>query len=132
MYEDDRHSDFEPVTHSGISDSEIGRGELGRHIAGLGAVAMLIGIAIAIHTMMPQGGQRTTLIMLVSGVAVWVIASFALHLGSERMPLLVMLFPTLIFLAVLIVVLAFAQDDFPEGFERIHSPAPQHLSGAND
>jgi len=125
MCENERNSDFETIAHSSPSGTELGRGELGRHIAGLSAVAMLIGIAIAIHTWMPEGWERTTLIMLVSGVGVWVLASFALHLGSERAPLLVMLFPTLIFLAVLIVVLAFAQEDFPEGFERIDQPAVQ-------
>ncbi len=122
--DDGRQSDFEPVVDAAMLTPvpELDRGNLGRQVASLGAVAMLIGIALAVHTWMPPGWERTALIMSVSGVAVWVLAAFALHLGSERAPLLVMLFPTVIFLGVMIAVLAFAQSDFPEGFERIDHP----------
>lgn len=125
MYEDERHSEFEaPVARAAAESGAVqAGGDLGRYISGLGAAAMLVGIAIAIHMWMPPGPERTTLIMCVAGVGAWVLAAFTLHLGSERATLLTILFPTVIFLAVLIVVLALAQRDFPEGYERIEPPA---------
>jgi len=129
MYGDERHNDSESMPRTITPRADHGDGELGRHVASLSTVAMLIGIAIAIHSLMPPGWDRAALIMSISGVSVWVLAAFTLHLGSERAPLLGILFPTLIFLAVLIVVLAFAQRDFPEGYELLEQPTTEQLEG---
>ena len=87
---------------------------------------MLIGIAIAVHVWMAPGFQRTVLIMCLAGVGVWVLAAFALHLSSERAPLLTILFPTAVFLAVMVVVLSLVQYDYPDGIERIEPRAAAH------
>lgn len=124
MYENDPHNDFESVTSPGGGAVASASGESGFPVAGLGAVAMLTGIAIAVHMWMPPAWERATLIMAIAGVSVWVLAAFTLHLGAERAPLLGMLVPTVFFLSLMFAVFAFAPYDLPEGAERLANPTP--------
>ena len=121
MYENDRDNHFEltPVSGEPSDDAPIVASEFGTHLASLAAVAMLVGIAIAVHSWMAPGFEQTVLIMCLAGVGVWVLAAFALHLSAERAPLLTILFPTAVFLAVMVTVLSLVQYDTPEGIERI-------------
>ncbi len=121
MYGNDQNSEFGMTVPA--RDDAARHGELGRQIASLCTVAMLIGVAISAHAWMPPGWERTALIMFVSGIGGWVLIAFALHLASERWPLLAMLFPTLIFLGVMLTVLGLVHRDYPKGQERIEQPA---------
>ncbi len=114
MYEDERHSDGSAAASA--------PGESGLPVAGLAAVAMLTGIAIAVHMWMPPAWERATLIMAIAGVSVWVLAAFTLHLGAERAPLLGMLIPAALFLCLMFTVFAYAPYDLPEGAERLANP----------
>ena len=97
--------------------------ELGRYVASLITVSMLMGIAIALHAWMPEGGERTMLIMAVSGVGAWVIGAFTLHLSIERAPVLGLLALTAVFFTALVLIIAVAQNDMPEGMTVIEPPA---------
>ena len=122
MYEDERHTDSSFESPPERMAPAPALGELGMPVAGLGAVAMLTGIAIAVHMWMPPAWERATLILAIAGVSVWVLAAFTLHLGAERAPLLGMLIPTAVFLGLMFTVFAYAPYDLPEGAERLADP----------
>lgn len=124
MYDDKPHNDFEPVSLNGGVIADSAHGDSGFPVAGLAAVAMLTGIAIAVHMWMPPAWERATLIMAIAGVSVWVLAAFTLHLGAERAPLLGMLVPAVVFLSLMFTVFAYAPYDLPEGAERLANPTP--------
>ena len=113
------NADWPSETNSEQHDAHEAAPGYGAHVAAFVAVGMLMGIAILANGWFPPSESRTMLIVLLSGVGVWVALAFAMRLSFERATLFAILLPAPVLLVAMVALMKLTEADRPDFIQPI-------------